>query len=237
MKNNIGLVDYCKAQLGRPYWYGTYGNISTEELYKKKRKQYLLYYIGFSKKSFEDQYGQKVHDCGGLIKGYLMSADANSPAVYNKMYDKVASSMCLKQQDIKTIPEIPGICVFKTGHVGVYIGNGEVIEAKGHQYGVVQTKLATGKWTKWAKLTVIEYINDSVAIPNTKKYIMINAISGVWCRDIKNNKISVIPNKMKCELITKSIFKKKIGKTTYDFDEIIYNKKIVYIPNNWNIYL
>ena len=39
-KTNIGLVEYAKAQLGLPYWYGTYGQISSEELYKRKKAQY-----------------------------------------------------------------------------------------------------------------------------------------------------------------------------------------------------
>ncbi len=35
-KTNTGLVKYAKAQLGLPYWYGTYGNTATEALYKAK---------------------------------------------------------------------------------------------------------------------------------------------------------------------------------------------------------
>ena len=32
-KTNTGLVDYAKAQLGRPYWMGTFGQIATEHIY------------------------------------------------------------------------------------------------------------------------------------------------------------------------------------------------------------
>ena len=28
-KTNVGLVDYARNQLGRPYWYGTFGNKAT----------------------------------------------------------------------------------------------------------------------------------------------------------------------------------------------------------------
>jgi hypothetical protein len=62
---------------------------------------------------------------------------------------------------INTIPEIPGLCVRKDQHIGVYIGNGQVIESKGTKYGVVQTPLkgvGANAWTHWLKCPFIEYI-------------------------------------------------------------------------------
>ena len=43
-KTNYGLVEYAKAQLGKPYWYGTFGQIGTEALYTAKKKQWPVYY-------------------------------------------------------------------------------------------------------------------------------------------------------------------------------------------------
>ena len=57
---------------------------------------------------------------------------------------------------IDTMPDIPGLAVWHDGHIGVYIGNGEVIEAMGTKYGVVKTELAGRGWTHWLQ---IEYIN------------------------------------------------------------------------------
>lgn len=34
LKTAKGLVEYAKAQLGRPYWYGTFGQAASEELYE-----------------------------------------------------------------------------------------------------------------------------------------------------------------------------------------------------------
>ena len=39
---------------------------------------------------------------------------------------------------ISTIPDIPGLAVWHEGHIGVYIGNGQVIEAMGQ--GMVLSK-------------------------------------------------------------------------------------------------
>lgn len=45
--------------------------------------------------------------------------------------------------------------------IGVYIGNGEVIEAQGTAYGVVKTELNGRGWTKWLKIPNIKYVNQS----------------------------------------------------------------------------
>lgn len=162
LKNNRGLVEYCKAQLGRPYWYGTFGQKASETLYDMKRKQYPRMYASTD---FPSQYGQKVHDCVGLIKGYFWtdSADDMGPKYCsNGMGDWSADTLyakCKKKATVmQTMPDIPGIAVFMRGHVGVYVGGGEVIEARGHAYGVVKTKLTERKWQKWAYIEGLQYL-------------------------------------------------------------------------------
>ena len=58
---------------------------------------------------------------------------------------------------IDTIPEVPGLAVWKSGHIGVYVGGGEVIEAMGTNYGVVKTKLVDRNWTAWLEIPYIQY--------------------------------------------------------------------------------
>lgn len=157
MKTNLGLVEYCKAQLGKPYWYGTFGQIAAENLLRQKSAQYPTQYKWTD---FVEQYGQKVHDCVGLIKGYLWSENLNSIPIYNSKQDKDVNGMkanCIETGNIKSIPELPGVLVFMNGHVGIYVGNGYVIEARGHLYGVVKTKLKDRPWTEWGKLRWLEY--------------------------------------------------------------------------------
>ena len=156
-KTNIGLVEYAKAQLGLPYWYGCFGQTATELLHKSKKRQYPSYY---NAQDFPSQYGKKVHDCVGLIKGYLWSDTPTSTPKYRASQDASADGMlalCREKGNISTIPELPGVLVFSPQHVGVYIGNGYVIEARGHAYGVVKTKLSDRHWTHWGKCPFIEY--------------------------------------------------------------------------------
>lgn len=131
--------------------------MATESLLRQKSAQYPTQYKWTD---FIEQYGQRVHDCVGLIKGYLWSENLNSTPIYNSKQDKDVNGMkanCVETGNIKSVPELPGVLVFMPGHVGVYIGNGEVIEARGHLYGVVKTKLDSRPWTEWGKLRWLEY--------------------------------------------------------------------------------
>ena len=101
-----------------------------------------------------------MHDCVGLIKGYLWCENVNSYPLYNASQDKDVSGMkanCSERGSLDTMPDIPGVLVFMPGHVGIYVGKGKVIEARGHAYGVVETKLKDRPWTEWGKLDWLEY--------------------------------------------------------------------------------
>ncbi len=72
---------------------------------------------------------------------------------------------------------------------------------------------------------------------SSKKYIKINTTSGVWCRTngygFKYPKYKVIPFNTQCELLVRNI-----GTSNgYSWDKVMYENKIVYLPNRWNNYL
>lgn len=160
-KTNSGLVAYAKAQVGKPYWYGTFGQLGSAALYKSKKAQYPSYYTA---SDFTSQYGQRVHDCIGLVKGYLWSSTATATPVYNGSQDwgaKTTYSKATTKGKAATFPKTAGLLVFKgtsasaIHHVGVYGGDGYVYEAKGHAYGVVKTKYKSSDWPFWAQHPLI----------------------------------------------------------------------------------
>ena len=162
-KTNTGLVEYALAQLGKPYWWGTFGQTASAALLAQKRTQYPERYTA---DDFESQFGQKVHDCVGLIKGYRWCDTPDSEPAYKSVQDVAVSGLymsCLESGSISTMPDIPGVCVFMQdmSHVGVYIGGGYVIEATGHARGVVKTKLAGRGWGLWGKPRWISYEADA----------------------------------------------------------------------------
>lgn len=171
-KTNTGLVTYAKAQLGKPYWYGTFGNTATESLLSSKKGQYPSHYTSSRMAKYRSQLGKRVHDCVGLIKGYLWSESPTSLPKYNASQDVSANGMlnkCTKKGKISSIPEIPGVLVFLDGHVGIYEGKGKVLEARGFAYGVVRTNLKDRPWTDWGYCPWITYSSDTVSTTTTTK--------------------------------------------------------------------
>lgn len=160
MLNNKGLVEYAQNALneGWGYVWGTFGLTLTEKLFQQKLKQYpdgVGKYETFIKGNWLNK---KTTDCVGLIKSYLWHKDGK--ITYNSKYDTTANGMYSKATEkgsIDSIPEIPGICLWRKGHIGVYVGDGKVIEAKGTKYGVVQTSLEGSTWTHWLRCPFISY--------------------------------------------------------------------------------
>ena len=198
-----GLVEYANSKVGQPYWYGTNGQIASQSLLKRLQTQSWTkgYYSQWYVDNCNKEMGQQVFDCVGLLKAYCMGvrdnyeADVKSGiAKYIGEYDKSADgwlSECTNGSytirnlkglytgnncaagTIDTMPDTPGISVHLPGHVGIYVGNGMVIDCRGKSSsarnklglpgGVVKTPLSSMKWTHWGKAP---WFNDSI-IQNT----------------------------------------------------------------------
>lgn len=170
------LVDYAKAQIGKPYWYGTYGQVLNSAIWRDNAKRYPKHYSDARKEKMRSRgdYGKKGHDCSGLLKGALWTFPQafNMSPKYVAAEDMDANTMVKTAKEsgpISTIPEVAGIAVWKNNHIGIYIGGGKVIEAKGFDYGVVESKLSDTKWTKWAKLAFVDYAEEAPSKPETPK--------------------------------------------------------------------
>ncbi len=163
-KNNIDLVQWAISaeQNHWGYVWGTYGCILTSDLYAAKLQQYPVEIGRYADFIIANWLGGRTADCVGLIKGYGWLNPDTLEVGYgtNGMPDIGADSMyynAYEKGPIDTIPDIPGIAVWHTGHIGIYIGNGEVIEAMGTRYGVVRTQVAGSRWTHWLKIPYITY--------------------------------------------------------------------------------
>ena len=163
-KTNTGLVEWAKNayKMKWGYVWGGYGRMLTPDYFGRLCIQYpdnVANYYDYIRKNY---IGRRVVDCNGLIKGYQWYDPDRQEVIYgfggapdigaNTQYNSAAV-----KGDIKTMPEIPGLGVWKKGHVGIYIGGGYVIEAKGTKYGVVMTKLKGSTFTNWFKINGISY--------------------------------------------------------------------------------
>lgn len=97
-----------------------------------------------------DILNMRGYDCSGLWVDFLnkngiINGDLTAEGLYNKINNPI------KIADISA-----GDYVFvkgstKRNHVGLYIGEGKVIEAKGRDYGVVMSDFKDGKWNDAAR--------------------------------------------------------------------------------------
>lgn len=178
-KTNIGLVEWCFNLLNLGYVYGTYfAWVITEEIIQAKARQfptkYTADYINRSRKWI----GKKAGDCVGVIKGYYWYNPITDKVIY-KMDDRpdvsangmLAAAKTMNGQSasknlgktwgyLANLPERAGVLVWRDGHIGVYVGNGQVIESRGVDYGVVLTAAKQRGWTHWCLCPYIDYLID-----------------------------------------------------------------------------
>lgn len=175
------MVKFCQSMVGMPYWYGTCVYRCSLDLLARKTRQYPQHYTSSRMSKYRAAVSKKLicMDCIGMIKGFFWTnggegvaeAIGNSNAIKsnygsNGCPDKSADGMLswlkskgCKNGKISTLPDVPGILLFSSGHVGVYVGGGYAIEARGFNYGVVKTKVSNRSWTSWAYLpsSLLEY--------------------------------------------------------------------------------
>lgn len=151
------------------YGWGTFGWIWNKAALDRLVKAYPSFYTP-SKRNELSRYFDKEYfafDCAGLIKGVLWgwNGDQNKKyggAVYlsNDVPDNDANVMFDRCSNISgDFSKIdPGEAVWMQGHIGIYIGEGKVIECTPDWEGGVQLTAVRDIWTtfsvkyrKWEK--------------------------------------------------------------------------------------
>lgn len=200
---NEHFAAYCLRMVGQPYWYGTCGYKATASLLSRKTKQYPTHYKASRTSRYRADIEAKsvVADCIGGAKGYAwtgggqamldaVGTDTTISSKYggNGCPDKGAGGMFNYAKSkgkawgaIDTIPEVVGLAVHKDGHVGYYVGNGEVVEWRGFAYGCVKTKLLDRSWLYWYELPFLDY-GDTTSTANPAPTELV-----LGCRLLKKN--------------------------------------------------
>ncbi len=150
----------------------------TSSLFKSKKNQYPSHYTSSRESGYNADInaGKMCADCVGLIKSFFWlggKLDGTNKYASNGCPDKSANGMfglCKETGKIGTIPDIPGLVVWRDGHIGVYVGDGYTIEMKGFAYDCVKKKTTAGTWTHWGKLppSMLSYRDGEVVIPTYK---------------------------------------------------------------------
>ena len=117
--------------------------------------------------------GKYVTDCSGLfywafkeLGGYMYHG---SNTMWNKYCTAQGKLTNGKRTDGKELK--PGTAVFvlkgtsDRSHVGLYVGDGKVIEASGTKVGVIITEITNKKWCEWGELKGVEYGEGAISVP------------------------------------------------------------------------
>ena len=156
-----GLAAFAKSKVGTPYVYGA--KLSDGPLKLSKLNQLKKLYPNVITSSYYTKakrfVGKVCTDCSGLISGYTGKLLGSSA-----LYSNASSRNKLNKNDCSKIPV--GAVLWKSGHVGVYLGNGKVAEALGINYGTVISDVSRRTFTHWLLFDWMKY--DSVST-TTKK--------------------------------------------------------------------
>lgn len=142
------FVEFVESKLGTPYVYGSHGEVLTEEQLRSWAAAYPNVYTGSYIAKARQYVGQRCCDCAGLIDWYL-GKDQNAQYYRDTATEQIGIA--------EVTDEHIGWAVWKPGHIGIYIGDGKVVEARGIDYGTVKTELYARPWQECCKLKDIQY--------------------------------------------------------------------------------
>lgn len=197
-KSSDYLCKYVEAQLGRPYWRGTFGQHASPALLAYERKRFPESYTAAD---FEAQAkaGKKVHDCCGLVKAANVCDTVNAdPEGLTPEYDlnpkMYYDSARVKGDDMAKFPKIRGYLVYNSNksHVGVYVGNDTVTEARGHAYGVVHSSIKDKRWKFWSDDINIDYPKEDDEVKYSELEVCRKGSKGDAVRTIQANVRSTV---------------------------------------------
>lgn len=177
---NEHFAAFLEKMVGQPYWYGTTGNRATKSLLTRKTKQYPSHYTSSRTKKYEKDIaaGKIVCDCIGGCKAYawtnggesILKGLSDKTVSLNAKYgangcpDKSANGMFsyakskgMPNGPIKTLPNAPGIALWKDGHVGYTLDGTWAVEWRSYAYGCQKTRIASRGFQSWYYLPFLSY--------------------------------------------------------------------------------
>lgn len=145
--STVFLRDYA-------YAYGAKGldnKLTSDKLDQLARNSPSTYTASYKAKTAKN-IGKRVIDCSGLVCAVWEISDIGSYQLAD-----LPKTQPTEYQEVSLSSLLWGDCVWKTGHVGIYIGDNKVLEAKGVDAGIRISKLSDTKWRKAIRKKTLHY--------------------------------------------------------------------------------
>lgn len=165
------IVSFVRSKVGCGYVWGASGetcSLSFRQALAKRAPSQAGAILGTSGKWD----GMQVFDCATLIREAFRAAGIQKASGATTIWRTWAFS---EKGTIATLPAgEPGIALFradssgakdKMGHIGLAIGGGLTVDARGSANGVLLGKISDVKWTHWARFADVDYSAAPLALP------------------------------------------------------------------------
>ena len=161
--------DWCLQRVGNPYVYGATGKPCTPSYREARARQYPSYAAKIKRNcprmsgkatscagckwaDKETGKGKDAYDCAQLVRWCMNAVGISMVSGANSQWTKTNWAQA---GAIGTMPR-DKLCLLyredsdgKKHHAGVYTGDGWIVHAKGHDYGVVRELLGNPTFTHW----------------------------------------------------------------------------------------
>lgn len=161
--------DWCLQRVGSPYVFGATGKMCTPAYRQARANQYPEYAEKIKKNcprmsgkateckgcrwcDPETGKGKNAYDCAQLTRWCMNAIGVSLVSGANSQWKQTNWE---EKGSIDSLPR-DKLCLLyredadgKKHHTGVYLGDGWIVHAKGHDYGVVKEKLGSPRFTHW----------------------------------------------------------------------------------------
>ena len=206
-EKGMTIANYASGKIGCAYIYGGYGEKQCTPSFRKERAkaypdykakmyQYCPVLSGKQSTCTGCKYdGKQAYDCAQLTRYSCKAAGQELVSGANSQWTKTA---WYKKGTIDSLPDVPGVLLYhadsngRMSHTGVYVGGGYAVEARGHAYGVVKTKVASRSWTHWAALPGVLDGSETPVVAPADKPEQDNAQTAGTAENVETSTESVV---------------------------------------------
>ena len=172
----LGLV-------GCGYIYGATGWVCTQARMEQQAAQYPEYAESIRKYG-QKWMGKKCYDCAQATKTVAKAAGVSLPSGATSQWNKVNWA---EKGERAGLPMGRVAFLYRQSgnvmqHTGIYLGDGTFVDARGHQYGVLHSKLDSYAWTHWA-------IPEIAGVSGSDSAILKESASN---EDFQNNQTAIV---------------------------------------------